>query len=116
MEIIYAGLWVVFCLYIWFETDALVSYLRFFFGDTYYFSLEDYEKHRKGALEPLEYLDFLRIEHPDSFLISLITCPSCLGVWLTAIFCLLVGDVHHFPIVYLFSILVYLLLRRLIRL
>lgn len=118
MEVLYVVFWVVFLLYIWFETDALVSYLKLFFGNkiTYYFALNKHKERQKESLEPLDYLDFLRVEYPDSFCISLITCPSCLGVWLTAILCLLMGDIYHFPVVYIFSMLVYLLLRKLIRL
>ena len=113
MEIIYAIFWTIFCLFIWFETDAIIRYSRVFRLTSLFNDLKKYKEHQEESLEPLDYLDFVRNEHPNSFFIALLTCQSCLGFWISLGFCLLFSSWFYLPMVYVTSLIVYLLMRRL---
>ena len=118
METIYAISWTVFLMVVWFDTDAFVRYVRLFrlplFGVNKYVE----ENERKDI--PLEYVDYLRLKFADSFHVALITCPTCLCVWISAIFCLSFCGLSTeglllLPFVFLPSLIVYLLVRKLMR-
>jgi len=102
--------YVVFFMYVWFETDALIEYSKLF-GLKKIFRIDRWESHRE--INPrIEYFDYLRMNH-SSFIIRLVTCPQCILVWLSiaasAIFC----AIYFFPLVYVISYLIYKLLCKL---
>lgn len=67
-------------LIVWFNTNAFIEY-------TYVFNLQKLVKAQEyldfniDNQTSLHYTHFLRLNY-DNFLIRLITCPICLGVWL----------------------------------
>ena len=66
-------------LFIWFKTDAFVEYCSLFrFKKLFY--IKDFEEKRRIG-EDLLYYDYLVI-YRDSFLSRLISCPTCMSVWL----------------------------------
>lgn len=66
---------VCFILIIWFETNALVEYLKLW-GFKKYFKIEGFES---SAL--LSYPTYLIINYPN-FFTKLLNCPICVGFWL----------------------------------
>jgi hypothetical protein len=76
------------------------------------FGVVEYEKDL--SFESMEYLDYLRIKYPDSFIISLITCPLCISVWLSAAFVLGAGmSFIYIAVVNLLALLFYFVMKKL---
>lgn len=66
-------------LVIWFRTDAWLEYTRIFRLN--FLSLYKEYDNRKHNDLTLTYHHFLRLHH-DGFIVRLITCPTCVAVWL----------------------------------
>jgi len=80
-------------LFIWFNTDAFIEYLKLFKLD---FFIIDYLKNSNGLTFP-QYIFLKRPQYDSSiikFLIKLISCPVCLGFILSIMFNL---NVEMFP-------------------
>lgn len=101
--------YVVFLLYMWFETDGFVEYSRLF-GLSKKFRIDLWEQYRE--INPrLDYFGYIRLKH-SSFLIRLITCRQCLCFWLALFSCLAFSDIFLLPVVYVLSYLIYRLICR----
>lgn len=92
-----------FIMYIWFKTDAFIEYfkyIKYFFN---LFKIKEYlcfrEKHNN-----INYHTFLILNY-NNFFVRLITCPSCVGVWLTMMSSILYINKYNF-----FSNFIYLLI------
>ena len=111
MELITLSCWVALALVIWFETDAFVHYAKAL-GFSLHFHIAAYEDDILS--DEVDYLDFLRIKYRHSFWVSLITCPICLSVWLTAI-ATLSGSLSffYFPAINLISLSLYFIIKKL---
>lgn len=106
IQIFYA----VFFMYVWFETDALVEYSKLF-GLKRLLRIDRWESYRE--INPrLEYFDYLRMNHP-SFLIKLFTCPPCILVWISMASASFFSSFYMFPLVYVFSYIIYKLICKL---
>ena len=81
-------------LLIWFRTDAWLEYCRLLRLDVLSF-YKDYEA-KKHEDATLKYLHYLRRDH-NCFFVRLITCPTCLAVWL-AILPAALTSVFLFPV------------------
>jgi hypothetical protein len=103
---------IVFNLVIWFKTDAFIEYGRLF-GLSKKFKFKEFQD--KKLVEPylLTYPQFLRITH-NTFITRLISCPICLTVWMTLVFCILGGCIYLLPLLCVTSWFVYYLLTFLI--
>lgn len=100
--------WIVLIMLIWFESDAFEYYVRYFNLHSW-FGVHVYDKEDPDHV--LDYLSFLRVKYKGgSFVVALVTCQTCLSVWLSVIFCLAFDLLYFFPLVNLFSLLVYLLI------
>lgn len=67
-------------LYVWFETDAFIEWMRLF--KIKFFKYEEYFKNKVSSMPYLTYVDFIEGEYGfDYFICRLITCPICLSVW-----------------------------------
>ena len=109
-ETVMASCWVVFIMLIWFQSDAFEYYLRYF-GVGHWLNIDTYDK--EDPDKDLEYLDFIRVKYKSrSFVVALVTCPTCLCVWLCIAACLTFKCIYYFPIVFLSSLIVYLLVER----
>ena len=91
-------LYVVFFMYVWFDTDAFVDYSRLL-GMAKTFLIKDWDEWRLEKPRT-RYLDFLVSRRP-SFLVRLVCCRHCLCFWLSAVAC-------HFGIGLLWTPAVYL--------
>lgn len=70
--------WIVLFLYIYFETNALVSWAKML--KLKFLRYDEYEEKSKIIIG-LTYSDFLLMKS-DNFFIKLISCPECLCVWI----------------------------------
>lgn len=102
--------YIVSCLVVWFDTEALVEYAKLFRLEGL-FDSKDYEDGRlKGKWS--DYPEFLRISSP-SFLTRLISCPICAGFWLSIFLGVIAGKWHFFAFYFVSSLILYLLIKKL---
>ena len=104
--------YVVFLLYMWFDTDGFIEYSKLL-GLEKRFKILLWQEYRE--INPrLDYFSYIRLKH-SSFLIRLISCKQCLCFWLVLISCLFFKNFFYFPIVYMMSYLIYNLICKLIK-
>ena len=97
-------------LLVWFETDALLEYAKVF-GLNKLFKITEYENLVNENLEEdLSYPDFLVSEY-NNFFTRLLSCPICLGFWVT-LFISFYLNVGLFPVINILSILLYFLIKK----
>ncbi len=107
---------VPFILFIWFESDIIITLINIFKLDKKLF-IEEYKKERLEISEKLHYLDFLHVRKAN-FFIKLISCPICLCFWLTVAQCVLKYNsltefVFAFGLNYFINLTIYLLVKKL---
>ena len=91
-------------LIVWFRTEAFEEYAALIGGDKF-FKVRGYRKTReRNSL--LTYNGFL-LDHYNSFFVRLITCPYCLGLWLSLIAGLLTERFDLVGIYYIGSLFIY---------
>jgi len=93
------SLWIAFVLYLLFETSAVYEYTRFL--PNFLTKRKEYEK-----FAMISYGEFMRTSY-DSFAMRMLTCPICIGVWLSAACAVFVQQPILIPSIYLCSQLVY---------
>ena len=91
---------------IWFKSSAVVEYGKLL-GLKKILRIEEYERYVCDNLEG-DYVTFLACKH-NGFLMRLITCPLCLGVWYCFFASLPMGIVHFCPL-YLLSLTMYFII------
>jgi hypothetical protein len=98
-----------FILLVWFHTDAFLEYFKLFrLG--FLFRIDKYYEYKK--INPdISYIDFITIKNPN-FLTKLFSCPYCLNFWLTLFSCFIFKNFLIFPLIYMFSIVIYIVLKR----
>lgn len=104
--------YVVFLLYIWFDTDGFIEYSKLFRLDKR-FKIDLWIEYRE--LNPkMNYLSYIRLKH-SSFFTRLISCKPCFCFWLVLLVNLIFGNFLLFPIIYMMSYLIYNLICKLIK-
>jgi hypothetical protein len=98
-----------FFLFIWFHTTAFIEYMKLF-RLTNLFRINKYIDY-KNINPSISYIDFLSIKNPN-FLTKLFSCPYCLNFWLTLFSTILFNNIFIFPLIYMFSIIIYIILKR----
>jgi len=99
--------YVVFFLYMWFDTDGFVEYSKAF-GLEKRFKIDLWEKYRE--INPkMDYLGYIRIKH-DGFFVRLIGCRQCLCFWAVLASCAAFSDFFYFPAIYMASYMIYRLI------
>ena len=69
-------------MYVWFETDAFIEWGKLFkLKFLKYKEYDDIKSSSLSAIAGKNYCDFLLYKYPGHFLVKLITCPTCLSVW-----------------------------------
>ncbi len=96
--------WVVFLLFIWFNTDAFIQYSKFFKLDKL-FKIKDWEDYRLESPR-ITYLEYLTLKN-RGFFTKLISCKPCLTFWITFIICIIFRSLMLFPIIYMLSYIIY---------
>jgi hypothetical protein len=105
------SLLVSYCLVIWFNTNAFVEYFsllrlgRFFRISEY----QDLVKNGYGE----SFVSFLKEYYHDIFIVRLVSCPICLGFWLTVALLLFFGSVSYIFVAPL-SLFFYLIFNKLL--
>ena len=100
-------------LYIWFETEAFVTYCESFnmfksLIRSYYNTVN------------LSFPQFLFNNYKNTnnsvfrFVIKLITCPVCLNLWLSFIICTVTGYMSYTFTIYTLSLLLYFTIKRIV--
>jgi hypothetical protein len=108
MQILKFALLISSILYILFETEAFVEYARLF--KLRFLKYQEYDQQKK-VMPAVDYSTFLLMNY-NSFYVRLLTCPICLGVWLTGLTILGFNlDFDDFGLVFISSIIVYYLTR-----
>jgi hypothetical protein len=104
--------YVVFFLYMWFDTDAFVEYSKLL-GLGKLLKISNWEEYRE--INPrLDYLEYLRLKH-SSFFIRLVSCKQCLCFWISLSSFLFFTCIFLFPVVYMLSYLIYSLICKLVK-
>lgn len=68
---------------IWFNTQAVVEYLRLMRFPLIMSYLEDYVNQKASKkIEFANFIEYLNFRWPTNFFVKLISCPICLGTWL----------------------------------
>lgn len=97
-------------LLIWFKSDAFIEYCKLFRLTTV-FKIGDWETFKNTIDISTTYHTYLRLKYPN-FFVKLITCPSCLCVWLTLPSCFIYG-ILYFPMICIMSLSMYYLINKL---
>lgn len=101
--------WINLFLFIWFKTDAFISYCKLF-RLSRVFKIDDFENYK--MLNPVaDYLSFIRINYKN-FFIKIITCVPCFLFWICVFILIIYKLIVLFPIVYLLSYSIYQLLNK----
>jgi hypothetical protein len=104
--------YVVFFMYMWFDTDGFIEYSKLF-GLSRIFKISQWEEYRQ--INPrLGYLDYIRLKH-SSFFVRLISCRQCLCLWIVLSSYLFFSRFFLFPAVYILSYLIYSIICKLIK-
>lgn len=105
MSILAAMSWVAATLFVCFKTSAVYEYLKSLPLPNWLTHMKDYEADRKYdfGLSYKMYMMTMR----DSFFIRLVTCPYCLGAWLSLGFSWGFSCLEWLPVVYLGGLLGY---------
>ena len=98
MRILEAISWVAGFLFVSFKTTAIYEYAKLFpiFEKITHF--KEYETEKQHDIG-LSYKMYYITTH-DSFFTRLITCPYCLGAWVSIGFCAIFSCLNWLPIVY----------------
>lgn len=110
MSLILQIFWTNFILFIWFETDAFVEYLKFL-KLSKFFKIDSFETYKKESNPRITYHSYLRQKHP-SFITKLVTCVPCLSFWVVLMINLIFSSLYLYPIVYLISYIIYKTLKK----
>lgn len=91
-------------LILWFHTEAFVEYTKLFRLHRL-FKVSEFEEDFKNDFT-LEYLPWLRNKYP-CFFTKLVSCPWCIGLWVSAILSLFNNTFDYICIQYLVSMTMY---------
>ena len=92
-------------LLLWFKTDVVTTYgkLLALFN---YAHIKEFEDKKSQEPYTLYYPTFLNLKY-FNFFTKLISCPLCLGFWISFVCCLIISNIYMFPIIYISSLIVY---------
>jgi hypothetical protein len=102
MDVLWSALWVMFVLFILYDTDAVYEYATMFTKWLPFLNrltLANAYRNRPLMDRQLSYTTYLQIYHP-SFMLNLMTCRYCTGVWL-ALATIPICGILEVPAIYL---------------
>ena len=102
--------WVVFLLFIWFNTDAFIYYSELFRLNSL-FKVDLWKKYRIESNPKITYLEFIHLRYKN-FFSKLISCRPCLAFWFTLIITLIYSSWGYFPMIYIISYIIYKLINK----
>lgn len=98
-------------LIVWLKTDGIIEWAKIFglkkllkIDEYYDYKIEQYlnSEHPMEVSYPL----FLKMTN-NNFLTRLLSCPLCLGFWLSVLGCAIISNLIAIPIIYVVSMLLY---------
>lgn len=95
-------------LIIWFNTEAFVEYAKLF-RVANIFKIDKFEQAYKNDFT-LEYLPWLKSTYPN-FFTKLISCPWCLGFWISILSSFFFNTLNIVFVQYLISMILYFTIR-----
>jgi hypothetical protein len=110
MTVINCVFWIALILYIGFDTNAVYQYLKKLPSLNFITHVVDYEKEQQNRNWQMSYSLYMQLNH-GGFLMSLLTCRYCVGIWLSIIAALVTREYMMMPIMFFMSQLVYNLFR-----
>lgn len=118
MDLILAALTVAYILLVWFQSNALESYIKLFKLDKIlfvnYFYGEKLSKDNGKEYGFANLREFIAIAYNGNFITKLILCPICLSIWLSIPYIFILGFKLWIPISFL-SCLLYFYIANLIK-
>jgi hypothetical protein len=113
MSDLYLCFFNVFCLFIWFKTEAFIEYSKYipFLNKT--FKIKEYYNYQFNGGN-LSYPLFLQVNN-NNFFTRLISCPYCLNFWVNLVTLPLLSNIVIFFVNYVLSIIIYSILLKLIK-
>lgn len=102
--------WIVFLLFIWFNTDAFIQYAKLLKLDKV-FKISDWESYRINVSNKITYQEYLSLKH-RSFFTKLISCRPCLAFWITVFISSLFSSWYYFPLIYMVSYIIYKIINK----
>ena len=94
-------------LVVWFHTEAFIEYGKLF-RLSKLMKIDKFEQALNDDFT-LEYLSWLKSTYPN-FLTKLISCPWCIGFWFTLVISLFFYTIYIFPVIYVFTLVIYLII------
>jgi len=113
MDDLFFSFFNVFCLFIWFQTQAIIEYFKYIPILNSLFKIQNYYKYLKSGGN-LKYPIYLQVEY-DNFFTRLISCPYCLLFWINCFNLIFIKFFIYFFINYILSIMIYSILVILIK-
>lgn len=102
--------WIVFVLFIWFDTEAFIEYFRLT-PLRKLFKIDLFDKYKKEMNPGIDYHSYLRQKH-GSFITKLITCVPCTNFWIVLLISLLFNNMALYPIIYISSYVIYKIIKK----
>lgn len=97
--------WIVFILFLWFNTDAFIQYSKLFRLNKR-LKISDWEDYRLTVSNKVSYQEYLFLKN-KSFFTKLISCRPCLAFWITICTSIIFSSWYYFPLIYMLSYLIY---------
>jgi len=92
-------------LIVWFHTEAFIEYGKLF-KLSKFLKLQEFENDYNNDFT-IEYLSWLKSTYPN-FITKLISCAWCIGFWFTLAVSLCFYTIYIFPVIYVFTLVIYL--------
>jgi hypothetical protein len=99
-----------FWLFIWFNTEAFLEYIKYLPKIRDLFKIKEFKEYQLKA-GVLTYPTYLQVYY-NNFLTRLISCPYCLLFWINLSTIGLLMNVYFFFVNYVISVVIYYILRK----
>lgn len=97
----------VFCLFIWFHTEAFIEYIRYIPPLSKLLKVKEYIEFQKTK-DYLNYPLYLSVYY-NNFFTKLISCPYCLLFWINILSLLLLDNKIFIFVNYVISLVIYII-------
>lgn len=105
MEDLYFSFFNVFCLFIWFNTEAFIEYIRYIPYINNFLKVKQYIAYQKND-DSLNYPLYLTVYY-NNFFTKLISCPYCLLFWVNLLSLGLLNNIMFIFVNYVISLILY---------
>jgi hypothetical protein len=95
----------VFCLFIWFNTEAFIEYIKYIPFLNKLLKVKQYIEYQKSS-NSLNYPLYLAVYY-NNFFTKLVSCPYCLLFWVNLLSLLLLNNIMFIFINYVVSLVLY---------